>query len=228
MAKFTPGPTVAEVRGSIGGTVYSRNRYGAYMRFRAKPTVSTTAHALAAKARMTQMTQAWQNLTAAQRLSWNQWANATPIVGALGESQQLTGHAAFVGVNCRLDCLAAAPITAPPITPAPAPLGSLGMTPDKTAGTCFLAYTPTPIGAAERLWITATQQPSAGKTWVENLLKGLIYSGLAEVSPFDAITGIEGRIGALVIGQTLHIKCFVIDNATGLLSAPLRQTAVVV
>lgn len=228
MAKFLPGPTVAEVRGSIGGTVYSRNRYGAYMRWRAKPTVSVTDEALAAKARFTQMTQAWQGLTAAQRLSWNQWANATPVSGALGEQQILTGHVAYVGINCRLDCLAVAPITAPPITPAPVPLGSLGITPNATLGTCNLAFTPTPLGAAERIWILATQQPSAGKTWVENLFKGLIYSGLAEPSPFDAIVGIEGRIGALVVNQTLHLKCFVIDNATGLLSAPLSATALVV
>jgi hypothetical protein len=35
MAKVLLGPTIAEARGQIGGTVYSRNRYGAYIRHRA-------------------------------------------------------------------------------------------------------------------------------------------------------------------------------------------------
>ena len=41
--KFTPGPTVASLSGSVGGQTYSRNRGGAYIRNRAIPITSTTA-----------------------------------------------------------------------------------------------------------------------------------------------------------------------------------------
>lgn len=228
MAKFLPGPTVAEVRGSIGGTVYSRNRYGAYMRWRAKPTVSVTPEALTAKARMTAATQSWQTQSTANRLAWNQWANANPIVGSMGESQILTGHVAFVGVNVRRLIQAMPILSTPPLSPAPAPLTNLTVAPNATLSTCDVTFTATPLAADERLWILATQQPSAGKVWVENLLKGGIVSAIAEVSPFDAFAVITARIGALVIGDFLHLKVFVMDRSTGLLSAPLRSTDVVI
>lgn len=228
MAKFMPGPVVAEIRGSVGGTVFSRNRYGAICRYRAKPTVSVTAPALAAKARMTAATQLWQTMSDAERLAWNQWADGNPIVGALGEAQILTGHVASVGINCRLQLMGIAMVTAPPITPAPAPLTTMTVAPDATLSGCDITFTATPTGATDVLWILATQVASAGKIWVENLLKANILSGAAQASPFDAITVVEARIGALVIGQFLDVKVFVASNVTGLLSAPLRARAVVV
>lgn len=224
MAKFSPGPAVAEVRGSVGGTTFSRNRYGAYMRFRAQPTVSTTSYATAAKARMTAATQAWQGLTASQKASWNHWALSNPITGSLGEPQILTGHAAYVGLHVRALLAVETPLTDPPINPAPLPLTSCVQDCDLGLGDVDLTFAATPLAADEVLWIRSCITDSLGINYVENLLKFTGISAKAQASPFINLALITARIGAPIVGQTLTSLVYVFSATTMLLSAPLRTS----
>lgn len=225
MAKFSPGPAVAEIRGSIGGTTFSRSRYGAYMRMRAKPVVSHSIYATYAKARMTAATQAWQGLTASQKASWNHWALSNPITGSLGEPQILTGHVAFVGLYVRALIATLTPLTVPPIVPAPSPLTSLTLTCDIGAGAVSAVFTPTPTGANDFLWIRACITDSLGIDYIQNLLKFIGVSGVAEGSPYDFETALGGRIGLPVVGQTLTALVSIFSTTSMQLSAPLRASA---
>jgi len=226
MAKFTPGPTVAAVSGSIGGTVFSRNRYGAYMRFRAKPVVSTTTYVQAAKARLAAATQAYQGLTAAQKSAWASWAQANPVQGSLGFPQVLTGHAAYVGLHCRALLAVETPLDEPPVTTGPEALTTLTMTGDIGAGAFGVVYTPTPLAATEELWIRACVVSSTGINYIENLLKHIQESAAAQASPFDFQTALVARIGTLQVGQVCHAQASVFDAATMLLSPPMRTSVV--
>ena len=221
MAKFT-SHVFAEIRGSMAGTVFSRNRYGAYTRQRVKPTVSTSEAAQAAKTLMTSASQAWQDLANAERLAWNEWARANPVVGSLGFPQTLPGHAAFVGIYCRRFKLGQGPLLVPPITPAPVGLTGVSVVADKTAGTADVTFTATPLAAGCVLWFQACQVASQGISHVKNLLKWCPISSVAPASPYDAFANFESRIGTLVIGHEFHLLVSVADNATGLLSTPLR------
>jgi len=227
MAKFK-SHIFAEIRGSTAGTTFSRNRYGAYTRQRVKPTVSTTQRATDAKAYMTQASQAWQDLTAAQRLAWAEWARGNPFSDNLGDAQILSGHAAFVGLCARALHYGSAEPTLPPITPAPAPFTTCTITPDKTGGTCLMAFTPA-LGPGCILWFPCCQVASIGKTYVKNLIKGNCSSKPdAPATPYDCITAIEARIGALVIGHELHVLASVMNVTTFLNSAPRRLQATIV
>lgn len=228
MAKFTPGPAIAEARGSVGGTCFSRNRYGAYMRFRAKPVVSTTSYALAAKARLAAGTTAWQALTDAQRNAWTEWAAQNPSVGSLGEQQILTGHVAYVGTYCRALIAGGAPLTQPPITPAPAPLTSLVLTADIGIGGFTIAFAAAPTGAAEKLYVRGCTLSSGGVNYVENYWRFIVTSGLAEATPFDIETAWNARLGTPQVGQTCHVSAAVLENDTFQLSTFIRHRAVVV
>lgn len=227
MAKFMPGPAVAEVRGSVGGTTFSRNRYGAYMRNRAKPIVKVTDYTTLAKARMITATQAWQNLSANQRISWRQWARGNPIVGSLGQPQQLTGHAAFVGIHIRLAHVLQPPRTDPPPMPAPPPLLTLTVVPNKTLGTCEMTFTPA-LTAGEVIWFPCCQIASSGITYVENLIRLPEATGGNPVSAYDILGRVEARIGDLVIGHEFFMYAMVMDPVLGLLSGRLRAHATVV
>lgn len=222
MAKIMLGPTIGMASGSVGAVVFSHNRYGTYLRRRATPTVSQTEEALAAKALMTSATQAWQDLTVAQQLAWNMWASANPVNGSLGQPQQLTGHAAFVGIYVRRFKFGQGPLLVPPITPAPVGLTAVSIVADKTAGTCDVTFAPTPLGAGQVLWFQGCYIASAGKHWINNLLKWCPISAIAPASPYDAFANIESRLGAMTIGHRLILYVSVGDIATGLLSSPLR------
>ena len=226
MAKFLPGPAIAEIRGSVGGTVFSRNRYSAYTRNRTIPTVSTTAPAMLAKSRMTAATQAWQVLTATQRASWAQWALSNPVSNSLGQQQALTGHVAFVKHHIRSQIAAqSAPTGAPTSTPPP-PLSSLAVTADIGLGDLEIAFTVTPLAAADRIWLFGAVVSSAGVSYVKNLYRFLLVSAVAAVSPLNIETEVTAVLGLPAVGQTLHVRAAVFQNATNLLSTPLIASVV--
>jgi len=198
------------------------------MRVRVKPVVSTTEYAINAKARLATYTQGWQGLTAAQKLSWNEYAAGNPIVGALGEQQIGTGHIAYVGINTRLTLAGQTALTVPPVGVPPLALTSLALTADIGLGDVEVAYTATPTGATEMLWIKACAVSSSGINYVQNLLRFIGVSGAAEASPYVFQTAAEARLGSLVVGQTMHVAVSVFDTATGLLSPPMVDKSVVV
>lgn len=228
MALIRPGGLVGQISGRLGGDVYSHNRYGQYVRAGTNPVTSTTPYALAAKARMTSVTQTWQGLSAAEKLAWNAWANTNPTINRLGESIHLTGHAAFVGLSARILAVPTGIQTTPPIVPAPLPLISLTFTADIGPGVFEFAYNATPLPATSRLWINACVLDSAGINYVENYLRLVGTSASAQASPFDPQTLIEARFGELQVGQIIVATVSVIDLDDGQLSAPLRCQATVI
>lgn len=228
MAKFTPGPTVAAVSGSMGGTVFSHNRYGMYFRNRSIPTRSTTVAALAAKARMATVSAAWRAITATQQLSWKHWAEVNPIIDRLGQAQVLQPNAAFNQLNNIIHLLGGTQIDVPPTAAGPIPLATLVFTADIGATTFDIAYTATPLPADQHLIVRAAVVDSLGVNYVKNLLRITEISSAAQASPLDIQAGIEAVFGTLVVGQKVSLEISVGDATTGLTAPPLRADAVVV
>lgn len=228
MAKIRTGPMVAQISGSIAGTTFSHNRYGAYARSRSIPVTSTTSYALQAKARLAQASQSWQDLTDAQRNTWSAWAGANPITDRLGERQVLSGHTAFVMLNRRILQIPGTMIDAPPISEAPEPLLTLTGSYDIGAGTFELAFTPAALGASERLCVYAALVNSPGINYIENYRKLVSIEAAATASPVDLTTEIETRLGSMTVGQTLIYEAYVLDEDTGLISSRLRTQGVII
>ncbi len=228
MAIFTPGPAVAAVSGSIGGTVFSRNRGGAYMRNRAVPVDPNTAYQIAVRAVLANQSQAWAALSDAQRQAWESWATQNTVTNALGNQIRLSGHQAFVQINSRLDFVDATTFSVPPITSAPLGLDSISLTSDIGTGTFEIAFTATPLAADVGLWYNAAIVSSAGIRYVKNLLRFAELTSSAETSPTDVEAAIAARLGTLSVGQTVHVRAAAFDNLTGLLSFPLSASSVVI
>jgi len=227
MALITTGPAVGQISGSISGQTFSRNRYGAYIRSRTKPVVSTSAQALLAKARLGNVSSQWSALAAAARASWATWAAEHPVVNRLGQSIILTGHACYVQLNTRLDKAGDTWLTAPPISAAPTPLLTATLTADIGAGSTELAFTATPLGTDDRIWLTAAVVDSEGINYIKNITKLISVTAKAQATGYDYKTDIEARFGTLIVGQRIVVFAAVFDSATGLLSSPLRAEATV-
>lgn len=92
MALVKLGGGVADIRGSIGGTVFSRNRSGAIARNRTIPVNPGSAAQTKIRSCMSVVRNLWFNvLTAAQRQAWDTYAEAVEVTNRLGESIKLTG-----------------------------------------------------------------------------------------------------------------------------------------
>lgn len=227
MAIITPGPTVAAISGSIGGTVYSRNRGGAYIRNRAIPVDPNTTFQQEARAILAARSQEWADLTAAQRASWESWALQNLVTNALGNQIRLSGHQAYIQLNSRIAHSGLPVITAPPIINAQDGLTSLSLTADIGAGDVAATFTVTPLAAAARLWMQAAVVNSPGISYVRNLFKFIGVGPGADVSPFDFEAFMTARFGTLIVGQTVFIRFGTFDGTTGLLSVPLEASVLV-
>ncbi len=103
MALIKLGAMVADARGSIGGTVFSRNRYGAYVRNKTKPINPNTALQQEVKASLAFLTDRWsQTVTAAQRTAWDLYAASVVMTNKLGESINLSGFNHYIRSNLAL------------------------------------------------------------------------------------------------------------------------------
>lgn len=213
------GAVVGEASGSLGSTVFSHNRYGAYCRNRAVPTKATSTFALAAKGILTAASKQWGQLTTAQRLAWQTWAQSNPIVDRLGDKRILSGQAAVTRLNSNTLNTSGNFITDPPATGSPSPIESITATYDIGAGAFALAFTPTPLAASEYLYVWAAVTNSPGVSYVENLYKLVFVGAAATASPVATIqAAIEARFGTLQVGQQVFYKLQVVDGDTGLMS----------
>lgn len=218
MAIYTPGPTIGQISGRIGGTVFSRNRGGSYIRNGSKPAVVLTDKALRYKAIFTAASQAWTALSSAQQLAWTVWARTQSKVNRLGRSITLSGQAQYIGLTSRILALGETPADTPPTAVAPAPAVPTGFTVDSGSGDTELTFTTSPLGATEHLWIRGAKVNSAGINNVENLLTEVLLSAAAATSPADLEDELIAAFGPLQTGATYVLQVRVCDNATGLVS----------
>jgi len=128
-----------QMSGSVGGVVASRNKGGAYLRARSVPTNPSSNRQQFVRSVFGSNAQAWQALTAAQRTGWNDYAAATPVVNALGESIYLSGFNQFVRTNAFLAGASASTVADAPTTPGLCSLGSVtGVTISVATGLDFV------------------------------------------------------------------------------------------
>ncbi len=228
MAKIIPGPMASAISGSSGGTVFSHNRYGPYIRSRVIPVNPNTASQQTARANMSAASTSWNALTAARRLAWENFAQNNPIIDRLGQQQILQGNAAFIRIDARLRRSGDTLLADPPVASAPDALLTLAFETDIGAGDFELNFTPTPTGANDKLWILAAVVDSAGINYVSNLLRLVTITGVANISPLGNQADIEAVFGALAVGMVVHQFVSVFASDTGLLSTPRRVSGTVV
>ncbi len=86
--------------GSIGGTVYSRNRYGAYVRARSIPVNPNTERQIAVRNTLRSLSIGWENvLTPEERAKWDEYAANLVWKNRLGDSVKLTGASHYIRSN---------------------------------------------------------------------------------------------------------------------------------
>lgn len=238
MAKIMLGPMVGQVSGSVGGTTFSRNRYGTYIRRRAHPTTSQSGPSMQAKNALGTISRAWSLLTDDERVAWATWAANNPVTDKLGQKQVLSANAAYMRINGRLMAAECTELDLPPVSYAPPALETATLVADVGAGGVSLAFTGTPLAAGHRIWLRAAVSDGSSQGYVKNKLRFLGVSAAALASPMLSITlptmgagtlmaALEARFGTLAGGQLVTVYASVFDDGTGLLSTPIVAGALV-
>lgn len=229
MALLVPGAVVSVLSGKIGGTVFARNRGGAYARSYAIPTRVTSTLAQAQKAAFAAASQGYANLTTAQIAAWDQYGQENPVSNRIGQLITLKGQSWYVGCNTRLIVAGETPLTLPPILAAPVIAVASNPVVDTSDSSATIEVAAHTADASIRIIIYGARSVSAGKRYLENLYTG-IYLSAAGASGTTLSFGaeLEAKLGEIQTGVTYHFKVVMLDKRTGLVSAPQWLSTVAV
>jgi len=208
--------------GSVAGVTSSRNRFGQYRRTRAIPVNPGTAFQAAVRARMQTIADAWKALTATQRQGWADLGLQFARTDALGQSYDLTGFGAYSSLNLSRLAAGDAILSDAPVFNLPAAITTV--TPTLTSAAFSVAFTPTPLGAGERLFFFAGPQRSAGVSF-ESDYRLIAVGSAATASPLVVLTSYQARFGTPVTGNRIFMKLQ--RYSGGFMSTPIATTQVV-
>lgn len=100
MASILLGGGVTDIRGSIGGSTFSRNAAGNYIRARMKPVNKRSERQVARRANLAYLATYWsKGLSEQQRADWRAYAAGTIWTNRLGQAMAVNGLAAFMRLN---------------------------------------------------------------------------------------------------------------------------------
>lgn len=95
------------------------------------------------------------------------------------------------------------------------------------AAALSIAFTPTPLGAAEKIRIRATGMLSAGVNFVpKSRYKDVFLGAAASASPAVLSTAYQALFGTLTSGKKIFLEVSVI-NSVGQQSTPVEVSAIV-
>jgi len=100
MALVQYGGGILGMRGSVGGQVHSKNRFGNYIRARTVPVNPNTQRQSTMRAIVASLATYWSaTLSVAERAAWEVYAASITFTNKLGEQVNLTGFNHFVRSN---------------------------------------------------------------------------------------------------------------------------------
>lgn len=208
--------------GSYGGVTSSRNTFGQYVRTRATPVNPASSFQLAVRARMSGNAAAWKSLTALQREGWHSLGQFIQRTDSLGQVYVLNGFQAYCLVNNNNLAAGNAVVSDAPAFDLPDPI--LTVTPTITTASFSVAFTPTPLSASERIFISASQPRSAGRSF-ENDFRLISVSAAAGTSPSNILSAYQARFGSPVLASRIFVS--VQRYLSGFLSTPLATSSIV-
>lgn len=228
MALIKMAHIVAEARGSIAGTVFSRNTYGAYLRQKVTPINKQSIPQQIIRQYLAQIAQAWRGLTAAQRAGWNQGAVNFTRTNIFGDNVQLTGFNLYMRLNQNLLIIGEAVIAAAP-TPGSVPgFNSLAITANTTGSALTIAFADA-IDSNVKVIVKATAPLSQGKDFAKSELKKMDVLTDSTTTPWDAKSSYENLFGALPpIGTKIFVEFTPVNLTTGQAGVPIKASTIAV
>ncbi len=225
MATIKLGPIVADIRGKLGGTIFSRNKAGNYAKKFTQPNNPQTAAQQFFRNLFASVSQRWSNnLSQPERETWIEAAPTFPIFNKVGEVIYLSGKGLHDLLNSTLRIIGEAFIAEAPAN-APAQIVEVvSFTPDTTAGTMVLELDQAVNGNNKAL-IEATVGVNAGVNNVQNLYKQIAVADDTTFDPVaftaDFATEYEAVFGVLpVVGQKVFIRITTVLKASGNRAVP--------
>lgn len=226
MALIKMGQLISEARGKHGGSVFSRNTYGAILRQKVSPIQPCTSAQLAVRAALAAMAQAWRGLTEAQRASWILTAPSFARTNVFGDKVPYTGFNLYGYLNRMRQVIGLPLLTSCPQPQAVSGLTSLGLSVAAAVPTYSITFSPSPVPADMYIVFYASPGLSQGITFIGANLRVLGVAPPATASPVNALADFEELFGAPVEGDKYTLQAIIVNGPSGITST-LSQVQVI-
>lgn len=227
MAKIKLTAIVSEMRGKLNGSVFSKNRGGAYVRTKVTPVNPQTLAQGNVRAALTNLSQSWKALTEAQRLAWNSAVSQFTSTDIFGDIKTPSGINLYNKLNLNLAAIGEAPISVPPLAVSVGYFDTLAITAAAGAGTIAVAYTTVGASVDQTVIVEATPCMSAGKNFVKSEFRQIGTFAGSAASPQSIGAMYVAKFGALVAGQKVFIRLKFVDKNTGVSGQYTSASAVI-
>ena len=216
MAKILFGAIVADARKKIAGNVFSKSRFGAYVRKKSSPVQPRTNFQRAVRANFSALSKSFSTaLTAAEIAAWNTFASTHSVKDRFGNTQLLTGLQWYQRLNRNLHTITQTAITSPPASITTADLGGLTVT--QAALTPFhisVATTNLP-SAGEYLVITGAPPLPPGRTFIGKRFRIILVDIGTTTPPIDVSPSYTTKWGPQLATQAINLQIYNVSSTTG-------------
>jgi len=229
LVKFGGG--VSAMSGKLGGTVFARNKTGAYSRNWVKPINTNTTKQQAVRNEFATLIAGWKDLTKAQQQLWEDMTPQYPYTNRIGESSTYTGQQLYNHLNMNLQVIGATLLTAPlvPATFSTTRITAFAVT--TLAGVIDSAdVTLQAVGVAtESIIVEVTTSLSGGITKpAKGLFKQVeIFDDASSGTTLDIQTSYDTLYGDPELGATIFVRAWLINENTGQRMSLGQESAIV-
>ena len=227
MAKVKFTAVVADMRNKLNGSVFARNRGGAYVRTKVTPLNPQSVRQVAARNLLTSLAQGFRSLSQTQITAWNEAVTQWQTTDVFGDLVSPTGLALYVRLNSNISNGGGSLISTPPAPVGAAALTDLSLVADISTEQFEITFDPATVPADHSLYIESTAMLSPGINNANSRFRYIGVYGASTSSPIDAFSRQTGKFGALVAGQKVYVRCKFININTGEVSLALKASAIV-
>lgn len=192
---------IDQISGKLNGTVFSKNKGGAYVRSKSKPTNPRSAAQMAVRSAFGAIAAAWRDLTESQRKAWMEATKDFPYQNRLGDRKTLTGFSLHQKINRNLQLVSQPAVQIPPTPDSPAGITVLemagfnatGSLEGETEATVIVVFATAPISPgvsnfSNRLRLIGTITPAELEAGTD---LGTMHRDVFGTAPADAKIGFK-------------------------------------
>jgi hypothetical protein len=227
MAKVKFSALISEMRNKLNGSVFARNRGGAYLRTKVTPVNPSTIEQVIARNRLTAFSQRWRTLTEAQRAAWNGAVNQWTTTDVFGDVVKPSGNALFNRLNINVQIAGGSVLATPPSPVGAEALTDLSVTAAAGTAAVSVEFAPAAVPTDHVMFLESTAMLSPGISNASAQYRKISVLPAAEASPYDALAEQTAKFGGLVEGQKLFVRAKFINSLTGEVSQRLTASTIV-
>ncbi len=227
MAKILLGNMITDIRGSQGGTTFSRNTFANYMRNKTSPVNPNTVAQQLVRNRLTAMSQSWGGLTPAERTGFIDGAPVWSNNNIFNQAINYTGFSLYGRLNRNRQEINEPFITTFVLPTAVDSFTSFSFVASFTLGTIITSFAPA-IAATHKVIIRATPPLSAGTEFVRNQFRKIAVLDSTDLTGIDLAAFYTAVFGVLPpVNSKIFIDAKQVLISNGQNSVPIKDSAIV-